>query len=126
MVAATGIPFLRVEFGGFSAIFAGDAGLPAEARLRGRVGRADLLKVGHHGSRGASGDAWLDELDPAAAVVSVGRNRYGHPAPEALERLRRHGADIWRTDSEGTVSVTTDGRTMTIRGRRGRVTYPVQ
>ena len=117
---------LRVEFGGFSAIFAGDAGLPAEARLRGRVGRADLLKVGHHGSRGASGDAWLDELDPAAAVVSVGRNRYGHPAPEALERLRRHGADIWRTDSEGTVSVTTDGRTMTIRGRRGPVTYPVQ
>jgi competence protein ComEC len=117
---------LRVEFGGFSALFAGDAGLPAEARLRGRAGPVDLLKVGHHGSRGASGDAWLRELAPVAAVVSVGRNRYGHPAPETLARLSRHGADVWRTDREGTVSVATDGKTMTVRGRRGSVTYPVQ
>jgi competence protein ComEC len=117
---------LRVEFGGFSALFAGDAGLPAEARLRGRVGAADLLKVGHHGSRGSSGEAWLDEVSPTAAIVSVGRNRYGHPAPEALARLIRHGADVWRTDREGTVSVMTDGKTMTLRGRRGAVTYPVE
>jgi competence protein ComEC len=117
---------LRVEYGGFSAIFAGDAGLPAEERMLGRVGPADLLKVGHHGSRGATGAAWLSELEPKAAVVSVGRNRYGHPSPEALARLGRQRVAVWRTDRDGTVSVSTDGRTMTIRGRRGAVTYPVQ
>lgn len=117
---------LRVDFGAFTAVLAGDAGLIAESRLRGRVGRADILKVGHHGSRGASGDRWLDELRPEVAVVSVGQNRYGHPAPEALARLGRHGADVWRTDREGTITVTTDGATMTIRGRRGATTYSVQ
>ena len=94
--------------------------------MLGRVGPADLLKVGHHGSRGATGAAWLSELEPKAAVVSVGRNRYGHPSPEALARLGRQRVAVWRTDRDGTVSVSTDGRTMTIRGRRGAVTYPVQ
>jgi competence protein ComEC len=117
---------LRVEYGGFSALFTGDAGIPAEARLAGRIGRVDLLKVGHHGSRGATGDAWLRELDPRVAVISVGRNRYGHPAPEALERIGRSGAELWRTDEEGDITVTTDGTSMTIRGRRGPVVYPVQ
>lgn len=121
-----GSAVLRVDFGAFSALFAGDAGFSAEAHLAGRVGRVDLLKVGHHGSRGSSSDRWLAELRPAAALVSVGRNTYGHPAPDALRRLITHGADVWRTDLEGTVSVTTDGRTMTMRGRRGAITYPVQ
>ena len=48
------------------------------------------------------------------------------PSPEALARLGRQGAAVWSTDRDGTVSVSTDGRTMTIRGRRGAVTYPVQ
>jgi len=114
---------LLVEYGRFRALFAGDAGLPAEGWLQGRVGRVALLKVGHHGSRGASGNAWLDELRPVAAVVSVGRNTYGHPSPEALARLRAHGASLWRTDRDGDVHVATDGRTMTVRSRRASVTF---
>ncbi len=118
---------LRVEYGAFTALFAGDAGLSAEARMRGHVGRVDLLKVGHHGSRGATGDVWLDELAPRAAVVSVGaRNRYGHPSAEALGRLARHRVDVWRTDREGTVTVETDGHRMTVRGRRGATNYSVE
>ena len=117
---------LRVEYGAFTALFTGDAGLPTEAHLAGRIGPVDLLKVGHHGSRGATGDAWLRELDPRATVVSVGQNRYGHPSPEALARIGRSGADLWRTDDEGTITVTTDGISMTIRGKRGSVAYPVQ
>jgi competence protein ComEC len=78
----------------------------------------DLLKVGHHGSATASSDAWLSELSPWAAVISVGRgNRYGHPNPATLERLQRHGAGIWRTDRDGTITVTTDGRRIVIAGR---------
>ncbi|HEU5170255.1 MAG TPA: ComEC/Rec2 family competence protein, partial [Gemmatimonadales bacterium] len=108
---------LLVEYGAFRALFSGDAGLPVEQHLRGRVGRVSLLKVGHHGSRGATGDAWLDELRPQAAVVSVGANTYGHPSPEALARLRRRGVPIYRTDRDGVVSVTTDGVTMTVKAR---------
>ncbi|HEX3235524.1 MAG TPA: DNA internalization-related competence protein ComEC/Rec2 [Gemmatimonadales bacterium] len=117
---------LLVEFGAFQAVFAGDAGLPAEADMRSRLRRVDLLKVGHHGSRGATGDEWLDSLHPTAAVISVGRNDYGHPAPATLERLAAHGVDMHRTDREGTVSVVTDGVRMTIESKRARVSYDVR
>jgi competence protein ComEC len=86
----------------------------------------DLLKVGHHGSRGSTGDAWLDALAPAAAVISLGRNDYGHPAPATLARLRAHGVAIHRTDREGTVSVVTDGTRMTISSRAGTASYDVR
>ena len=117
---------LRIRYGDFTAILAGDAGFPAEARMRTRAGRADVLKVGHHGSAGSTGDDWLTELRPAVGVISVGRNRYGHPAPAALQRLRLAGVDVWRTDLEGTVSITTDGSVMRVRGRRGTVTRSVE
>jgi competence protein ComEC len=98
---------LLVSYGPTRLLLAGDAGMPTEAHLAGRVGRVTLLKVGHHGSRGATSDAWLDELQPVEAVISVGaKNRYGHPAPEALERLRRHGVTVLRTDERGTITLT--------------------
>jgi len=116
---------LLVEYGGFRALFAGDAGLPAESRLRGRVGRVDLLKVGHHGSRWATGEAWLDELRPKVAIISSGRgNRYGHPHAETLDRLARAGAQIWRTDAAGTVTVQVDSSGMTVEGRGRRAAWP--
>jgi competence protein ComEC len=117
---------LLVEYGGFQALFAGDAGFPAESAMAGRIRRVDLLKVGHHGSRGSTGDAWLDALAPAAAVISLGRNDYGHPAPATLARLRAHGVAIHRTDREGTVSVVTDGTRMTISSRAGTASYDVR
>lgn len=117
---------LLVRYGGFRAIFMGDAGEAAEAALRGRVGHVDLLKVGHHGSRTASGAAWLRELSPAVSVLSVGsHNRYGHPSPDALQRLGAQHATIWRTDQEGTVTVVTDGRHVEVRGRSRRLAYDV-
>jgi competence protein ComEC len=115
---------LLVSWGRFRALFAGDAGFPAEERLRGRVGPVSLLKVGHHGSAGSSGARWLAELGPSVAVVSAGAgNRYGHPAPDALARLGAAGAALWRTDLEGTVRVEVDADSMTINGRRGVERY---
>ncbi|HJS47024.1 MAG TPA: MBL fold metallo-hydrolase, partial [Gemmatimonadales bacterium] len=115
---------LLVEYGCFRAVLAGDAGLPAEARVAGRVGPVTLLKAGHHGSRTATGDAWLEELAPRVAVLSTGEgNRYGHPAPATLDRLARHGVAAWRTDREGTITARSDGRTFTIRAGRGSRTY---
>jgi len=106
---------LRVRYGGVRLLFQADAGLPVEGRLAGTVGRVDLLKVGHHGSRTATSDEWLDELAPRAAVISVGRNNYGHPAPEVLERLARHGVTVFRTDRSGSITFSTDGQGERVR-----------
>src|SRR5881394_2048690 len=98
---------LLVTYGGTRLLLAGDAGMPTEAHLAGHVGPVTLLKVGHHGSRGATSDRWLDELHPAEAVISVGAtNRYGHPAPETLARLRERGVTVLRTDERGTITFT--------------------
>ncbi len=109
---------LLLEYRGFRGLFAGDAGLPAEAWLAGQVGRVDVLKVGHHGSRSATGAAWLRELRPAVAVISAGAgNRYGHPHPDVVERLRAAGASIWRTDQDGSIRVRVDSAGFTVTGR---------
>jgi competence protein ComEC len=102
---------LLVTYGAERLLFQADAGLPVEARLAGRVGRVDVLKVGHHGSRTASSEAWLEELAPGTAVISVGaRNRYGHPAPEVVARLQRLGITVLRTDQLGTITFASDGQ----------------
>jgi competence protein ComEC len=117
---------LLVEYGSFQVLFAGDAGFPAEGEMRSRAPAVDLLKVGHHGSRGSTGDEWLDSLRPRAAVISVGINKYGHPSPPTLERLRNHRVDVWRTDRDGLIAVTTDGSRMTITSNRRSATYEVR
>jgi len=72
--------------------------------------RADVLKVGHHGSSTSSSDAFLDAVHPDLAVISVGAgNMYGHPSNDVLHALSRVGAEVLRTDQAGTVIVRTDG-----------------
>ncbi len=100
---------LRITYGCFAAILTGDIGLPAESLLVAHVGAADLLKVGHHGSAGSTGLAFLGTVQPQVAVISVGSNRYGHPAEAVLHRLESHNVRLFRTDRGGTVTVRTDG-----------------
>ena len=109
---------LLVRFGEFSALFTGDAGHMAEEGWQEQVGPVDVLKVGHHGSAGSTASALLDAVRPQAAVISSGRNRYGHPATATLQRLDSAKVATWRTDREGTVLVETDGRTFRVRGGR--------
>jgi competence protein ComEC len=83
------------------------------------VGRVDLLKVGHHGSRSASGQEWLRELKPEVAVISSGKgNKYGHPHREVVDRLLADSISLWRTDEDGTIDVAVDSGTFTISSRR--------
>ena len=65
----------------------------------------ELLVVGHHGSAYASAPQLLAELGGDTAVISVGFNRYGHPAEETLERLALCGYNVYRTDRDGTVEI---------------------
>jgi competence protein ComEC len=72
--------------------------------------RADVLKVGHHGSSTSSSAVFLDAVRPRLALVSVGAgNTYGHPSVEVLRALAAHGAQVLRTDHDGTIVVRTDG-----------------
>jgi beta-lactamase superfamily II metal-dependent hydrolase len=92
---------------GFSELFMGDAGESSEARLlaSGTDLRADVLKVGHHGSQYASTLPFIAAVHPQAAIISVGRhNTFGHPGPATLETLERAGASIYRTDQCGAVT----------------------
>jgi competence protein ComEC len=114
---------LLLEYQGFRILFMGDAGIPAEIELAGEVGPVDVLKVGHHGSRWATGDAWLEEVKPRIAVISLGkRNRYGHPHRETLDRLQQHQVPVWRTDIEGSIAVQVAGGVASVRGARRRLT----
>jgi competence protein ComEC len=101
---------LRASYGCFSAILTGDIEWPAESLLVTTVEESDLLKVGHHGAPGGTTDAWLDVVNPRAAVISVGSNSYGHPASSTLRRLSEHGVAVFRTDRGGTVTARSDGR----------------
>jgi competence protein ComEC len=72
--------------------------------------RAQVLKVGHHGSSTSSSDAFLQAVRPEIALISVGGgNKYGHPSIDVLHALSRVGAEVLRTDEVGTVVVRTDG-----------------
>lgn len=92
---------VKLEDQGFRTVFLGDTPDPLEEYLG--VGPVDLLKVAHHGSRFSTGEAFLNEVRPKDAIISVGRNTYGHPNAELLSRLSARGVRVWRTDERGAV-----------------------
>jgi competence protein ComEC len=109
---------LRVTYGETSFLFTGDAEvLPEREMLAGNLPlEADVLKVGHHGSRTSTSESFLKEVDPSVAVISVGKdNTYGHPHSEILERLAKHGVATFRTDIHGIVVVISDGKALQVR-----------
>ena len=102
----------RVEYGNFRMLFTGDAGAETEQRLLERDDdlRADVLKVGHHGSAYGTTPAFVRAVAARAAIISVGRNNlFGHPAPTTLETLAGSGARVYRTDRDGAIVLRTDG-----------------
>jgi competence protein ComEC len=109
---------LRIAYGARAFLLVGDAEREEEADLlrehRARL-RADVLKVGHHGSATSSSPAFLAAVAPREAVISAGRrNRFGHPHPATLAALEASGARIWRTDRDGAVTATTDGASLEV------------
>jgi competence protein ComEC len=97
-------------------LFVGDAGEDAEQDLlsSGLSLDADVLKVGHHGSRYSSSKSFLQAVSPTYAVVSCAEgNSYGHPHAETLNNLRAMGVELFRTDEQGTIVATSDGKTIT-------------
>jgi len=74
--------------------------------------KCTILKVAHHGSKYSSCSEFLNYAKPDIAVISVSKNNpYGHPSKEAIKRIRKTGARIYRTDKSGSILITTDGKT---------------
>jgi competence protein ComEC len=105
---------VRLQYKERSVLLPGDAEKQAEYAMlseteAGKL-HADVLKVGHHGSKNSTMPEFLESVGPRIAIISAGeQNPYGHPSPELLERLRGSGTRILRTDEEGAVRVVTDG-----------------
>lgn len=112
---------LHLQYGKITMLFTGDLENTGEELLAERIKNLrkkgelpacyDLLKVGHHGSRNATGEELLEVIRPRAAFCSSGKeNRYGHPHAETLERLAKWGVSLYNTKDRGAVSMYTDGR----------------
>lgn len=111
---------LRLADRDAKALLMGDAEdeLEREMLRSGADVRADALKVGHHGSKTSTSDAFLAAVRPAIAVISVGsKNRYGHPHQMVLDRLRAAGIRIFRTDRDGDITFVSDGVTFVSTSR---------
>ncbi len=105
---------LRVAYGEVAFLLTGDAEAAEEAWLLAHADphelRADVLKLGHHGSKTSSTAPFIDAVRPSLGLVSVGEdNRYGHPSPEVLGAFAERGVPLLRTDRDGVVVIATNG-----------------
>ena len=99
----------------FKVLFTGDIGFKVENYLAEKYDiKVDVLKVGHHGSKYSSGDLFLKKTNPKISVIEVGKNTYGHPTKNVLNRLTNIGSQIFRTDQDGTVKLSVSDKEINI------------
>ncbi|HWL91134.1 MAG TPA: ComEC/Rec2 family competence protein, partial [Actinomycetota bacterium] len=110
---------VRATYEGHIVLIASEPEEPAQEWLleSGVDLRADVLKVPHHGAA-TSVPAFFDAVDAEVAIVSVGENDYGHPTAFTLDALEASGAQVWRTDRLGTITVLLDGPTLSVESER--------
>ena len=105
---------MKIKYGDTSFLFTGDAEKSELKTLSGDL-TADVLKVGHHGSDTSTPQTLVDAVKPKIAVISVGKdNDYGHPSAKTLKRLENAGCEIYRTDQQQTIAVTSDGKNIEV------------
>lgn len=102
---------LHLSYGSFDTLFTGDADsrIQTEILSWANVPQAEVLKFPHHGSKYGVLDSFLEKTKPELAVISVGRNPHGHPAPETLKQLADKAIKLLRTDQKGDVEIVSDG-----------------
>jgi competence protein ComEC len=114
---------LELRWRNLSVLLTGDIGRSVEREIGPSIPAARLrvLKIPHHGSLTSSAPEFVNAVRPQIAVVSAGRsNHFGHPVPEVLERYTAIGAEIFRTDRDGAVTVDSDGYSIDVRTFTGR------
>ena len=103
---------LQLSFGNFDTLLTGDIDFDAEKQvnLSRQRGEIEVLKIAHHGSKYSTGEEFLKKIKPQLAVISVGKNSFGHPTKEVIEKLRDLDIKILRTDQEGEIKIVSDGK----------------
>jgi competence protein ComEC len=101
---------IKLVYKDFSALFTADAESFARSDMDDYTLKSDVLKIPHHGSSGSINDEFLKKVDPEAAVICVGKNNFGHPSIEVVDMVEKRGIKLYRTDTDGEITVTTDGR----------------
>lgn len=112
---------LRLQYGEIAFLFSGDAESEQEQSMvdSGLNLKAHIFHAGHHGSSTSNTEVFLKAIAPEVAVISAGiDNSYGHPHAEVVERLEQLGIEIYRTDIDGTIVLTTDGKSYQIQSER--------
>ena len=107
---------LLLEYNKVRVLFTGDSTTSAEREFLDADIRANILKVAHHGSQYSTSNEFLDKVNPQYAIISVGKdNDYGHPHKSVLNKLKKRGIEVYRTDKLGTIILTTDGDKINIK-----------
>ena len=112
---------IRLVYGDTSFVMTGDAEKEAEADMlaSGENLQGDVWKAAHHGSSTSNTGQMLDAVQPTYAVISCGKdNSYGHPHKETLEAFEKRGIQVFRTDEQGTIVATSDGKSLTFSAGR--------
>ena len=108
---------IKLTYGNNSFLFMGDAETLSENEITTDV-KVDVLKVGHHGSNTSTSQTFLNKVKPTYAVISIGKdNSYGHPANEVLALLNEFNVNVFRTDEQGTIIISSDGNTISTNNR---------
>ncbi|WP_269205639.1 ComEC/Rec2 family competence protein [Clostridium botulinum] len=116
----------KLRFGNTSFIFTGDAEAISETEMVNANAdlQADVLKVGHHGSKTSTCQAFLDKVSPKYAVISCGKdNKYKHPNKSTMDRLKTKGVKVYRTDESGTVVATSNGNNISFNCKEGSYSF---
>ena len=117
---------LELRWRDVSVLLTGDIGKAVEHPLASTIPPAPIriVKIPHHGSLTSSTPEFIRAIAPRIAIVSAGRsNHFGHPVPEVLERYRSVGAEVFRTDQDGAVSVDSDGYSVSVTAFNGRAFF---
>ncbi|EKD57173.1 MAG: hypothetical protein ACD_57C00389G0003 [uncultured bacterium] len=104
---------LRASFDEFDILLTGDIGAAVERQLASKADLSgiEVLKVAHHGSKHSTSEELLQAVRPKVATIGVGKNQWGHPATEVLERLKQFQIPVFRTDLDGEIEIVSDGKT---------------
>lgn len=109
-------PIMKLVYGNTSFLFTGDAETVEENYVleKNYNLKADVLKLGHHGSSTSTSEKFLKAVDPSIAIVSCGvNNTYGHPHKETIQKLQKYNIKVYRTDKNGNIVLQSNGKTIT-------------